>query len=139
MPNPIAWTDPLGLCNKNQMSQYTAESVADAAFSAGKRSGAAAELKVGDKVFTGVSGEVVPHNPNVTGVLMGTPRSEREPWHGGCAEIVCLDKAQNAGVDPHGGVIRAVNIGISGAGQNTPKVICNSCSNVLEHFGVIKG
>jgi hypothetical protein len=44
---------------------------------------------------------------------METPASARKPWHGGCAEIACLDKALNAGVDPKGGSMRAVNIGAS--------------------------
>lgn len=113
-----------------------AEAAADAAFAGGKRAGAAAELRIGDEVFTGVSGEVVPHNPQVTGGLMGTPASVRAPWHGGCAEIVCLDKALNAGVNPAGGSMRAVNIGVSGAGHNTPKLMCSSCVDILQHFEV---
>lgn len=116
----------------------TAGSAADVALAAGKKSGAAAELRVGDKVFTGVSGEEVAHNPQVTGALMGTPASARKPWHGGCAEIVCLDKALNAGVNPAGGEMKAVNIGVSGKGHGTPKMICLSCSDVLDHFGVNK-
>jgi len=82
------------------------EAVSDAAFAAGKRVGAAAELRIGERVFTGVSGEVVAHNSEVTGALMGTPSGARTPWHGGCAEIVCLDKARNAGVNPAGGTVR---------------------------------
>lgn len=93
---------------------------------AGKKSGAAAELRVGNKTFTGVSGEIVPHNSQVTGALMGTPASARKPWHGGCAEIACLDKALNAGVDPSGGTMKAVNIGVSGKGHGTPKKICSA-------------
>jgi hypothetical protein len=110
--------------------------VADAALASGKSSGAAAELRVGNQTFTGISGEIVPSNPQVTGALMGTQAAERAPWHGACAEIACLDKALNAGVDPRGGTIQAVNIGISGAGHNTPKVICSSCSDILDFFGV---
>lgn len=116
----------------------TAGSAADPALAAGKKSGAAAELRVGDKVFTGVSGEKVAHNPQVTGVLMGTPATARKPWHGGCAEIVCLDKALNAGVNPAGGTMKAVNIGVFGKGHGTPKKICSSCNDVLDHFGVNK-
>ncbi|WP_346729630.1 SpvB/TcaC N-terminal domain-containing protein [Shewanella sp. NKUCC01_JLK] len=116
----------------------TAEAAADAARLTGKKSGAAAELRVGDKTFTGVSGEIVSHNPDVTGALMGTSASARKPWHGGCAEIVCLDKAMNAGVDPSGGTMRAVNIGISGNGHNTVKEICTSCNDILNFFGVNK-
>ena len=116
----------------------SAEAAADAALASGKKSGAAAELTVGDKVYTGVSGEAVTHNSKVTGALMGTPSSARKPWHGGCAEIVCLDKALNDGVDVSGGKMRAVNIGISGDGHNTAKKICTSCNDVLNHLGVNK-
>jgi len=103
---------------------------------AGKRSGAAAELSVGGQVFTGVSGEAVTHNPKVTGALMGTPSAARAPWHGACAEVACLDKALNAGVNPAGGSARAVNVGVSGAGHNTPKPVCTSCGDLFRFFGV---
>jgi RHS repeat-associated protein len=119
-------------------SARSAEAAADVALAAGKRAGAAAELRIGDRAFTGVSGEVVPHNPLVTGTLMGTPSANRAPWHGGCAEIVCLDKALNAGINPAGGTMRSVNIGVSGAGHNTPKSICSSCDDVLRSLGVSK-
>lgn len=59
-------------------------------------------------------------------------------WHGGCAEVVCFDKAFNAGVDPAGGTIRAVNIGVSGNGHNTPKALCSSCDDISTTFGVKK-
>jgi len=124
-PNRLLWVDPLGLSYAE-----------DAAFAAGKDSGAAGELLIHGKVFTGVSGDEVPHNPHVTGALMGTPVSARELWHGGCAEVVCLDKALNAGVDPAGGTSRAVNIGISGQGHKTPKKACGSCRDLLNYFGV---
>ena len=113
-----------------------AEGAADAALAAGQGSGAAAELVVGGRVFTGVSGQAVVANSEVTGALMGTPARAREAWHGGCAEIVCLNKAMNAGVNPAGGSSRAVNIGSSGAGHNTPKAPCRSCQDVLRYFGV---
>ena len=73
-----------------------------------------------------------------TGALMGTPASARKPWHGGCAEIFCLDKALNADVNPSGGTVRAVNIGTSGVAHGTPKKICSSCEDVLNYFGVNK-
>jgi len=114
----------------------SAEAAADVALAAGRRAGAAAELRVGDRVFIGVSGAAVPQNQQVTGALMGTPSTARAPWHGGCAEVACLDQALNAGVNPAGGSVRAVNIGVSGAGHNTPKPICSSCSDILRFFGV---
>jgi hypothetical protein len=114
----------------------TAEAAADAALASGKLSGAASELRVGGRVFTGVSGEVVPHNPQVTGLLMSTPSGARPDWHGGCSEVVCIDKALNAGVDPRGGVMRTVNIGISGAGHNTPKKACGTCDDMMDFLGI---
>ena len=114
----------------------TAEAAADEALAAGQLSGSAAELRVGGRTFTAVSGEAVPPNPAVTGALMGTPTAARAPWHGACAEIGCLDKALNAGVDVAGGSSRAVNIGASGSGHGTFKAACSSCADVLEFFGV---
>lgn len=86
--------------------------------------------------YTGVSGDIVPHNRDVTAALMGTPAKERAPWHGGCAEIVCLDNALNDGVSVKGASVKAVNIGISGDGHNTSKPLCSSCQSVLKFFGV---
>ena len=116
--------------------EKSAEAAADAAKAAGKQSGAAAELQVGDRVFTGVSGETVPHSAEVTGALMGTPKAKRADWHGGCAETACLDKAFNAKVDPSGGTIRAINIGDVYGAHKSSKKVCSSCSDVLDHFNV---
>ncbi|PHM44406.1 RHS family protein [Xenorhabdus szentirmaii] len=120
-------------------SPRSAEEAADRALAAGKMSGASAELRIGNRVFTGVSGDIVPHNPKVTGVLMGTPSAHRAPWHGGCAEISCLDQAFNAGVkvkDLTNATSKALNIGVSGVAHKSPKPACSSCSYVLKYFGV---
>lgn len=93
-------------------------------------------MRVGDKIFTGVSGEAVPHSSKVTGALMGTSKAKRADWHGGCAEIVCLDKAFNAGVDPSGGKMRAINIGDVYGAHKSSKKVCSSCSDVLDHLNV---
>jgi RHS repeat-associated protein len=114
----------------------SAEAAADAALLAGRTSGAAAELRVGNKVYTGVSGEVVPHTDEVTGGLMGTPKDKRAPWHGGCAEVVCADKAIADGTDPAGGKMRTVNIGESGGGHNTPKEPCSSCKDMMDFLRI---
>ena len=53
-------------------------------------------------------------------------------------EIGCLDKTLNAGVIPSGGTMKSVNIGTSGKVRGTPKKICLSCNDVLDHFGVNK-
>ncbi|WP_237475570.1 hypothetical protein [Vibrio tetraodonis] len=115
----------------------SADAAADAALAAGKKSGAAAELRVGDKVYTGVSGEVVKPNDKLTGILMGN-REKRADWHGGCAEIVCLDKALNDGVDVSGGTMKAINIGNRYAPHKSPKKICDSCSDALNQLNVNK-
>lgn len=60
----------------------------------------------------------------------------RPGWHGACAEMGCLSQALDAGVNPAGGSIRAIAIGTSNPGHGLPKMICSSCSNVLEVFGV---
>ncbi|MGJ0626418.1 RHS repeat domain-containing protein, partial [Xenorhabdus bovienii] len=117
----------------------SAEEAADRALAVGKMSGASAELRIGNRVFTGISGETVPQNSKVTGVLMGTPPAHRAPWHGGCAEISCLDQAFNAGVkveDLTNATSKALNIGTSGLAHKSPKPACSSCSYVLKHFGV---
>lgn len=112
------------------------QQAASDAFQRGKRTGAAAELRVGNRRFIGISGESVAPHPKVTAALIGTPTRSRKPWHGGCGEIVCLDKAFNAGVDPRGGTIVTVNIGASGKGHLTRKGACTSCQDVLGFFGV---
>jgi hypothetical protein len=114
----------------------TAESTANAALAAGKASGAASELVIGNKVYTAVSGESVPENAAMTGALMGTPKASQAQWHGGCAEVGCITKALNDGQNPAGGTIRTVNIGDSGSGHNTPKDPCISCQDIIKHFKV---
>jgi len=118
-------------------SKRSAEGAGDTALRNGRREGAAAELaRDGEVLTTGVSGKPVPHNDQVTGVLMGTPRKNRAQWHGGCAEVGCVDKALNAGIDVAGTRIRAVNVGTSGGGHNTPKEICSSCQYLLDYFRI---
>jgi len=114
------------------------EAAADAALTAGRTSGAAAELRVGGQVFTDVSTGGAPRvlNGTVQQALDSVPLGQRAPWHGACAEMACLSQALDAGVNPAGGSIRAVAIGTSNPGHGLPKVICSSCSAVLDVFGV---
>jgi RHS repeat-associated protein len=116
----------------------SAEAAADIAQAAGRTSGAAAELRVGDKVFTDVStgGAARTLHPEVKAALDKVPQSQRAPWHGHCAEAGCLSQALNSGVNPAGGTSRAVNIGNSGRGHGTSKPACSSCKDVLNQFGV---
>lgn len=67
---------------------------------------------------------------------MGTPLSSQEKWHGGCAEVVCLDKVFEDGVNPAGGKAKAVNVRDSGRGHNTPKPACRSGRDIMGYFGV---
>jgi len=116
----------------------SAEAAADAALAAGRTGGAAAELRVGDRVFTDVSTGGAPRTlrPDVQAALDKVPPGQREPWHGHCAEPGCVSQALNAGVNPAGGTSRAVNIGDSGRGHGTPKMTCRSCQSLLDFFGI---
>jgi hypothetical protein len=40
------------------------------------------------------------------------------------------------GVNPTGGTLRAVNIGVSGNGHKIAKKLCSACTNVAEFFGI---
>lgn len=110
---------------------------ADKAASMGKKSGAASAFSKDGKVITAVSGEKTRPNGEVTGALMGNKKaSNRSPFHGGCGEVGCLDKAKNDGIDVKGGHIKTVNVGTSGKGHGTPKKACKSCQDVMDYFGV---
>lgn len=135
-----AWGDSgaLSLAGRSSVAAKTAESAADAALTAGRTSGAAAELRAGGQVFTDVSTGGSPRvlNGAVQDALDAVPLKQQTPWHGACAEMGCLSQALDAGVNPAGGSIRAVAIGSSNPGHGLPKVICSSCANVLDVFGV---
>jgi hypothetical protein len=64
--------------------------------------------------------------------------AQQAPWHGACAEMGCLSQALNVGVNPSGGSIRAVAIGKSNPGHGLAKMVCSSCSAVLDDFGVTR-
>lgn len=116
----------------------SAEKTADVARASGRKTGAAAELRVGRRVFTDTStgGAERTLHLDVGRALEAVPEGQRAPWHGACAEMGCLSQAAYAGVDPAGGSIRAVAIGSSNPGHGLPKMICSSCSAVLDQFGV---
>ncbi|NTW40363.1 MAG: hypothetical protein HGA44_10830 [Cellulomonadaceae bacterium] len=121
-----------------ELAADTAPAAADAALAAGRTTGAAAELRVGGQVFTDVSTGGAPRvlNGSVQAALDAVPFAQRAPWHGACAEMGSLSQALDAGVNPAGGMIRAVAIGTSNPGHGLPKVICTSCSAVLDVFRV---
>jgi RHS repeat-associated protein len=111
---------------------------ANIARAAGRTRGAAAELRVGDRVFTDVStGAPRDLHPRVVAALDEVPPSQRAPWHGKCAEPGCISQALNAGIEPAGGVSTAVNIRPSGnPSHGTFKAACSSCSALLDSFGI---
>jgi YwqJ-like deaminase len=115
----------------------SAESEANMALAAGKLRGAAAELRVGGRVFTDVStDELRKFVPQLQAALDRLPMQERARWHGQCAEMGCLNQALKAGVNPEGGTSRAVAIGSSNPGHGVLKMTCSSCRGVLKDFGV---
>lgn len=108
----------------------SAEAAAALARATGRTSGAAAELRVGNQTFTalsGIEGRVV--HQEVQDVLDSIALNKRAPWHGFCAEVGCLTQALDAGVNPAGGVSRAISVGTS-----APKSACKSCKPLLLHF-----
>jgi RHS repeat-associated protein len=113
----------------------SAEERADLALKMGRTSGAAAELVVGGRVFTDVStNELRAFLPEMQAALARV--QNKAPWHGQCAEMGCLDQALRAGINPAGGVSRAVGIGTSRPGHGVLKMTCSSCQGVLKEFGV---
>lgn len=116
-----------------------AKGAADAAQAAGRTNGAAAELRVGDKVFTDVStgGASRSINPKVQEALDKIPAAQRSPFHGACAEVGCLSKAADAGVNPAGGTSQAVRIRAPGKEAHGSFMdACSSCKALLDYFGV---
>ncbi|MFZ5895573.1 MAG: toxin TcdB middle/N-terminal domain-containing protein [Myxococcota bacterium] len=111
---------------------------ANAAQAAGRTRGVAAELRVGDRVFTDVStGAPRALHPRVSAALDKVPASQRAPWHGKCAEPGCISQALQAGIEPAGGVSTAVNIRASGnPNHGTFKAACSSCAALLDSFGI---
>jgi len=125
---------------RGEPNYKSAEDAADVAIARGKTSGAAVELKINGKTFTAISGESTPDNSKVIGALMGSKvpnKSKNLPGHhGACGEIICINKALNAGVDPAGGTIRAVNIGAQYGKHKASKKLCVSCRDTTKHFKV---
>ncbi|TNH04333.1 PAAR domain-containing protein [Testudinibacter sp. TR-2022] len=122
---------------KRIINRKSAEKSADIALSNGKLRGAAAELKVNGRTYTDISGSNTPMHPSMQTALDNVPIKERAPWHGYCAEIGCMNQALYAGQSLKGARGRAVNIGTSGKGHNTPKKPCSTCSNVATQLGVL--
>ncbi|WP_437608114.1 RHS repeat-associated core domain-containing protein [Sorangium sp. So ce834] len=112
---------------------------ANAAQAAGRTSGVAAELRVGNKTFTDVStgGASRTIDPRVAQALDRVPAAERSPFHGACAEIGCITQTLAAGIDPRGGVSTAVRIRRPGHPAHASRIdACRSCAAVLGQFGV---
>ena len=138
-PNPVNWIDPLGLNKRLGSGAHNVKDAADIALASGKNQGAAAQLTVNGKVYTGVSGNIGTMHPKVQEALDSVPVNKREKWHGYCGEISCANQAledstNNGSIS--GGHCCAVNIGNSGKGHGTPKKTCRSCQGALDHLGV---
>lgn len=115
----------------------TAEEAADNALLMGKQSGAAAELRIGNKTYTDISGNTRrPLHETLQKALENVPMEQRPKWHSHCAEIACIDKALKNGHSVNGTEMRAVNIGSSGKGHRTPKKPCITCSTVAKELGI---
>ncbi|MFD6691146.1 YwqJ-related putative deaminase [Streptomyces bacillaris] len=57
--------------------------------------------------------------------------------HGRCGEAEALTNALNAGVDPRGGTMAAVEVRAKeNPKHGAPKAICPSCAHVLDQFGI---
>ena len=109
---------------------------ADAATASGQTSGAAAQFDIDGQSFVDVSGSDTPIHPDVQRALDEVPEERLSPWHGGCAEPRCLSQAIEAGLDPSGGVMNAVQIGDGGRvphGNLRPP--CSSCAAVRDAIG----
>ena len=91
---------------------------------------------VGERMFIAPSGPKTNLHPVLQKALDDVPIENRAPWHGNCGEIGCIDLALKAGINPGGGVARAVNIGKSGGGHGTPKPACTSCQEVGKRLNV---
>lgn len=116
-----------------------AQEAANVAQAAGRTNGAAAELRVGDRVFTDVStgGAQRAINPQVQKALDKIPPAQRSHYHGACAEVGCLSQAVNAGVNPAGGTSQAVRIRApEKAAHGSFMDACDSCKALLDFFGV---
>jgi RHS repeat-associated protein len=113
-----------------------ATEAADDAFAAGKQSGAAGQLDAGGQSFVDVSGSATAIHPRVQSVLDDVPEAVRKPWHGGCAEPRCVSQALDAGVDPAGGTMTAVQIGNKGiVPHGAVRPPCPSCEALRDAFG----
>lgn len=115
--------------------------VADEALESGQNQGAATELtlKTGEKIYA-VSGENVPPNKEMTGVLSGVSREgAKTPWCGNCSEVKAIEKALNAKKDVTGAKSRTVQIGESPNANRVHgkyKPACKSCEKMLDHFKI---
>ena len=119
----------------------SAVATADAAQAQGRTSGTAAALRTADGTFTDVSaGKGAPagvNHPEVQQALDNVPAAERSPYHGGCAEVGCLNQAKNAGAEVQGSRMATAKIrkpGNPSHGQPNPP--CSTCRHVMDQMGV---
>ncbi len=81
-----------------------------------------------------------PHTPEVQNMLDNVPQAERSKFHGGCAEMNCLDNTYRSGVDPRGGEIGTAKVRVEGSAAEsecgTSHEPCSTCANVMDQAGV---
>ncbi|WP_170184670.1 RHS repeat-associated core domain-containing protein [Streptomyces sedi] len=152
--NPMHEVDPFGLapdCERALAAARDRANLERARPGANKfnRPTSSAGLTVTDAAgnqhtFTGASikggGD---HNlhPDVQAAYDRVPQDVREALqgnqHGRCGEAEALTNALNAGVDPRGGTMAAVEVrAANNPKHGVPKEICPSCAHVLDQFGI---
>jgi hypothetical protein len=87
--------------------------------------------------YPGQSGSGAPTHPTVQAALDNVPLSQREGFHGQCAEIQCLSSAAAAGETLQGSVISTARVrGPNSTQHGTSIPPCRSCEHVLQQLGV---
>ncbi|WP_432094248.1 DUF6531 domain-containing protein [Streptomyces sp. bgisy100] len=148
--NPFSAVDPLGLAPDCERALQGARDRADnEALKPGankhNRPTSSAGLVVPGhrQAFTGANmkgGGYHDLHPRVQAAYDNVPAKTKEltgGQHSRCGEAEALSNALNAGVEPRGGVMAAVEVRPPGNGKlGAPKEICGSCQDVLNQFEI---
>ncbi|MGP3926321.1 DUF6531 domain-containing protein [Streptomyces sp. 8N616] len=150
VPNPFTAVDPLGLAPDCERALQAARNRADAEQArpgANKHtrptSSAGLAVPGHQQTFNGASikgGGNHNLHPDVQAAYDKVPAEIKEQMggqHARCGEAEALSNALNAGVNPRGGVMAAVNVRAPGnPAHGTPKPPCPSCQDVLNQFEI---
>jgi RHS repeat-associated protein len=147
--NPLGALDPLGLAPDCERALQAARDRADLEQARPGANGrtrptSAAGLVVDghNEPFSGASikgGGDHDLHPEVRAAYDRVPLDQRAPnnQHGRCGEPAALSEAMNAGVDPRGGTIAAVEVRAEGNPRHgAPKPPCSSCQHVLDELNI---